>query len=250
MQSVLTFEEGSNGELTVNYLKDVSLLLSLVFAVRECNIEKHLHVEHVKNLKQKLSGYGIDPFSNDAPRHLPTGKIIEATIVSDIIRVAELGLSQYKAFINDRLIKGTVTFYIPTKKNKLNTGIQKMKRSRKTEDILKEYCQAIGTIIAKALNLDETFQYPIISIPLSIATIDGDLPQFEKASLRNFLINNSIATTNCIPEKASWFMDGLSAVQSLKSKDTYGEWIESLIRFITPPKLAKCLLFGTVNDTY
>ena len=51
VQRVLTFEEGSNGELTVNYLKDVSLLLSLVFAVRECNIEKHLHVEHVKNLK-------------------------------------------------------------------------------------------------------------------------------------------------------------------------------------------------------
>ena len=88
VQRVLTFEEGSDGELTVNYLKDVSLLLSLVFAVRECNIEKHLHVEHVKNLKQKLCGYGIDPFSNDAPRHLPTGKIIEATIVSDIIRVA------------------------------------------------------------------------------------------------------------------------------------------------------------------
>ena len=36
-----------------------------------------IHVEHVKNLKRKLCGYGIDPFSNDAPRHLPTGKIIE-----------------------------------------------------------------------------------------------------------------------------------------------------------------------------
>ena len=36
------------------------------------------NIEHVKNLKQKLCGYGIDPFSNDAPRHLPTDKIIEA----------------------------------------------------------------------------------------------------------------------------------------------------------------------------
>ena len=231
VEQVLTFEEGSDGEMTVNYLKDVSLLLSLVPAVRECNIEQHLqaerkaiylafaydhqnyeryntyqnvyqsylkqidhpafhdlktkgicrsktgekfsaihgdlftelfnketkstagpfrsgfsteidavncwvntihihtllrkelhkcihmksgsknkeitprrikfHVEHVKNLKQKLCGYGIVPFSNDAPRHLPTGKIIEAAIVSDIIRAPELGLSQYKAFIND-----------------------------------------------------------------------------------------------------------------------------------------------------
>ena len=76
-----------------------------------------IHVEHVKNLKQKLWGYGIEPFSNDAPRHLPTGKIIEAAIVSDIIRAQELGLSQYKAFINDRFIKGTVKFYTPIKKN-------------------------------------------------------------------------------------------------------------------------------------
>ena len=41
----LTFQKGSNGELTVNYLKDVSLLLSLVSAVRECNIEQHLQAE-------------------------------------------------------------------------------------------------------------------------------------------------------------------------------------------------------------
>ena len=49
-----------------------------------------------------------------------------------------------------------------------------MKRSRKAEDILKENCQAFGTVIAKALTLDEV-QYPITSVPSSIATLDGDL---------------------------------------------------------------------------
>ena len=44
--------------------------------------------------------YGIDPFSNDAPRHLPAGKIIVAAIVSDIIRAPEFRLSQYKYFID------------------------------------------------------------------------------------------------------------------------------------------------------
>ena len=43
VERALTFEKGSDRELTVNYLKDVSLLLSLVSAVRECNIEQHLH---------------------------------------------------------------------------------------------------------------------------------------------------------------------------------------------------------------
>ena len=83
-----------------------------------------IYVKLVKNLKQKLCGYSIDPLCNDAPRHLPTGKIIEAAIVSNIIRAPELGLLQYKAFINDRLIKGPVKFYTPIKKNKLNTGIE------------------------------------------------------------------------------------------------------------------------------
>ena len=45
VEHVLTFEKGSDDELTVNYLKDVSFLLPLIFAVRECNIEQHLLTE-------------------------------------------------------------------------------------------------------------------------------------------------------------------------------------------------------------
>ena len=45
VKRVLYFEKGSNGELTINFLKDVSFLLSLVSAVRECNIEQHFLVE-------------------------------------------------------------------------------------------------------------------------------------------------------------------------------------------------------------
>ena len=50
--------------------------------------------------------------------------------------------------------------------------------------------------------------------------------------------------------KASWIIDGLAAVQSLKSKGTYGEWTKSLIHFIAPPEVPECLLVGMVNDTY
>ena len=45
VKRVLTFEKGSDGDLTINYLKDISFLLSLVSAVRECNIEQHLLAE-------------------------------------------------------------------------------------------------------------------------------------------------------------------------------------------------------------
>ena len=102
--------------------------------------------------------HGIDPFSNDAPRHLSTSKVIEAETVSDIIQAPELRVSQYKAFIHDRPIKGTVSSILPIWKNKLNTGTKKKKRSHQAEDILIKDCQVFGTIIAKALTLDLVFQ--------------------------------------------------------------------------------------------
>ena len=61
-----------------------------------------IHVEHVKNLKQKLCRHDIDHFSNNALRHLPTAKMIEAVTVSDMIQAPELVMSQYEAFLNDR----------------------------------------------------------------------------------------------------------------------------------------------------
>ena len=48
-------EKGSDRELSVNYLKDVSVLLSLVSVVRECKIEQHLQAE--KNLTYLAFAY-------------------------------------------------------------------------------------------------------------------------------------------------------------------------------------------------
>ena len=90
-----------------------------------------------------------------------------------------------------------------------------MKKSHKVGDILKEDCQSFGTIFAKALTLNKAFQYPIISVPLYIATLDGDFRQSEKASLRSFLINNSNAATSCIPEKVAWLIDGCCTVAEI-----------------------------------
>ena len=64
----------------------------------------------------------------------------------------------------------------------------------------------------QSVTLSEGFQYQITSAPLSVATLDGDLHQSEKASLRNFVIQKSNATINEIQQKASWLIDGLVAV--------------------------------------
>ena len=93
-----------------------------------------IHVEHVKNLTQQFLDMVLilflmilqDISINDLPS---TDKVTEAAVVTDMVRASELGMSQYKAFITDRLIKGTVKFYNPINRKKLQTGIKKFKKS-------------------------------------------------------------------------------------------------------------------------
>ena len=68
-------------------------------------------------------------------------------------------------------------------------------------EVLKEDCQAFGTIVAKSLSLKEAFCYPITSISLSVASPDGVLRQSEKASFRNFLIEKSNATSKIMQKR-------------------------------------------------
>ena len=62
---------------------------------------------------------------NDLPS---TDKVTEAAVVT-MVRASELGMSQYKAFITDRLMKGTVKLCNPINRKKLQTGIKKFKKS-------------------------------------------------------------------------------------------------------------------------
>ena len=59
VQNVLAFEEGTEGNLTVEYLKDVSCMLAMVSAVREGNFERHLQSER-EMLKQMFAFYNYN----------------------------------------------------------------------------------------------------------------------------------------------------------------------------------------------
>ena len=70
-------------------------------------------------------------------------------------------------------------------------------------------------------------------VPLPIANPEGTPCQSDKSSLRNFLIVQSKNPTTNIHKNAAWFIDGMAAVRSLKSRKTYGEWIDLLL-FMEP----------------
>lgn len=124
-----------------------------------------------------------------------------------MVRAPESVMTQNIVFINDKLIKGTVKCYNPTDRNKLQAGIENVKKGPKVEDVLKEDWQAFDTFIPQARTVEEALQYPITSLPLS--TLDGDFRKSEKPSLRSFFIHKSNATINKMQQKASWLTDGL-----------------------------------------
>lgn len=159
---------------------------------------KRLHDAHVQALVAKLANYGTDPFKGEA-RDISTGKEIDGAIFDDISKAADLGNSKFKEFVQTRLVRHEVDFFSPIKKNNLQTGLKKKKPKSKEVSILKEDRQAFGLLLGKEADLHESFQYPITTYPLSIASADGNLKQGQKSLLRNFLITEADAVSEYAP---------------------------------------------------
>ena len=94
----------------------------------------------------------------------------------------------------------------------------KVRRKPRVLTVLKKDCQAFGSIISKSISISHC----ITSIPLSVATPEGELRQSDKASFRNFLINESKCIGNIVPKTLLCIVDdGLSASRTLKPKETF-----------------------------
>ena len=151
---------------------------------------KKMHASHVKSLKHQLLGYGIDPFSNQPLKCFSTGVEIEHTVYK-----------YFNEFVKEQLVNGTLGFFESIKKNNLKTEIVKIKKTNKVTDILNEDLQPFGLIVAKSVSMEEAFAYPITYVPLSIAEPDSKLRQSEKASFRNYLMKEAVATLTVCPKK-------------------------------------------------
>ena len=73
-------------------------------------------------------------------------------------------------------------------------------------------------------------------MPLEIANPDNTLRQTDKSCFRNMLILESNAMEKEVPKNASWFIDEMAAVRTIKPKKVYKDWLQKLITFVEPPK--------------
>ena len=167
-----------------------------------------------------------------------------------MLNAKELGSTLYNKFVQERLIDGSKGFFDSILRTKLNTGIEKAKKLPKAVEILKEDRQAFGIIIAKSLSMDEAFKYPITTVPLSLATIEFSLRQSDKATFRNLLLEESQCVAEVPPKNCAWFVDGMAIVRSLKPKTTYKEYIDALLKYVTPKEDLEPYIVGIINDTY
>ena len=116
-------------------------------------------------------------FSDGPARSITSGEKIDENIVNELLGADRTGEQCYNEFVTQRLVTGVKSFFDPIKRNKLRTGLTKEKIQNKQISVLKEDRQAFGILISKTATLDEAFQYPLTTVPLSIAETNSSLRQ-------------------------------------------------------------------------
>lgn len=150
-----------------------------------------MHCRHVRQLKNQIISYGLDPFSDEKPKYFSTGVEIRSDIVADILGAQEKGNKLYTTFVKERLVDETKGIFDLVPKPKICTGIERKKKTPKAVEILKEDKQAFGLMVSQSVNMGEAFKYPITSVPLSVATKEYGLPQSDEVQFTNLLQNAS-----------------------------------------------------------
>ena len=209
-----------------------------------------MHRDHVTSLRNQINLYGVDPFSEDVPKAFSTGTEIPKEIVDNVLNAAEIGDAKYISFVKERLIDRTKSFFDPIKKNNLNLGISKKKKLPKAVEILKEDKQAFGLMVAKSATMAESFEYPITSVPLSIATTECTLRQSNKSQLRATLVDIAGALSHVTTTDCAWFIDGMAVIRAAEPKPTYKEFVDAFFEKVTPSIQTRPILIGIINDTY
>ena len=210
-----------------------------------------LHQDHIQKLKTKLKEYGVDAFSNEKTKCFPTGEEIDHNVVKDMLYASKKGNELHLKFVEERLTSRDKSFFEAIKKNPINNGMEKKKRVLKAVSVLKEDRPAFGLLTTKAVNLHIALKHPLTTVPLAIAYRDSKMKfGVDKSELRNMLINMSGSSSKTIMKHCSWFIDGMAAVRSMKTRKTYKQWIDAFLRFITPDASFEPKEIGLINDVY
>ena len=209
------------------------------------------HDVMTQRLVSKLDSY-FDPFLAGPARHFKTGIQIDQAVINGLLSSTQLGNGMFQEFVETRLkeVDDRISIFERVCNPKLKTGLEKPKKVPKIISSLKEDRQAFGAMTGRKMSPEELLSYPLTSVPLALASPDGDLRQGSKASLRNHLIEDADALTTQPATGAFWIVDGMAVVRSILCKETWGEYATAFFSFCTPGRDSFPLRLGIVFDCY
>ena len=177
---------------------------------------KSEHGKVVNRLIETLDSL-MDTFSPDIKaRNMKTGAVLDENIGSGIHHSDGIGEKCLSRFIDERMktVGGNmVSFFASIQSPKIDTGPKKAKKMSPAVNVMKEEKQAFGLLVGKFSSAEETLAYPLTSIPLLLATPDGNLRQSSKATFRNHIMHESNSIIEISPyHHASWIIDDMAAL--------------------------------------
>ena len=152
----------------------------------------------VTNVVNVLSSEYINPFDSGLDKDylvsVSSGVPLEAKeAVERILSFRKVGEESYNDFKRDRLSRKKIKFHHPIKRNELslfsntNKSIE-IKTSTKTK-VVEFNRNIVGTLLAysarneKMIDFEKALEYPLCSIPLSLANLDGSPRSTTKSKL-------------------------------------------------------------------
>ena len=210
-----------------------------------------IHEQMIVKMVLQLERY-TNPFDDQPARNIKTGEIIDHNVVLGLLNSRKLGAELFQKFIAERIepAQERVSFFAPIKNPKINTGLTKKKETPKAINVLKEDKQAFGMLVGKTTSLEDALSYPLTTVPLALASPDGDLRQGTKASLRNHLIEDPDLVTHDHPKGKHWIFDGMAVIRAMKPKSNWGTFTESFIKACTPTRESNPISMAIIMDTY
>ena len=212
------------------------------------------HTENVMKLKNVIrNDYSYDFFGNEPLKAITTGKEVPVDVVEQMISSSEIGNDGLKKFIKDRLVDQNTSFFSKLKKNMLNTGIKKPKKTPKPVEALKEDAQGFGVLSEQSIPLSEGFKFPVTEYPMSIAESKVDLrgaTSASKSRFRNHILKKADAAIYVNPKNAVWIYDVGKFVRCQAPAASYRLYFDKLIKSMAPPKDAKPSAVHFVIDKY
>lgn len=213
-----------------------------------------------ESIRKVIEAFGqfFNPFEVETKEDLfclSSGRPLPRTVDVRLLKINEIGQSDFSNFIQDRMITKEISFHDPIKRNNIKTFkvLQEKRTVSTTQNKLVEIRaerNLFGRILLLSqnheLNLEEILSYSLSPIPWALATADGGPMKTDKSKLIHVLEQGSTTKEISKTDESIFIIDGMAHFQAyVNIPETFGELAQSVL-----DSLPNYSIIHFVTDTY